>query len=175
VDFLAGDTNVGGGQATGMGRGWFMGGYAPAHYLKQFLPKYASLEEVERKAKAAGYDSWKSHFRFRMNWTLNTELPVLSPWKTVSPINTPTWGAGAEPVLLGGGLGGQPAPLHRPHRDDPGGEPRSPEPARHRREYDLQERHTALTKLPVFLENQKQGNYRVRSIRRRTDATRPCS
>ena len=162
VDFLAGDTNVGGGQATGMGRGWFMGGYAPAHYLKQFLPKYASLEEVERKAKAAGYDSWKSHFRFRMNWTLNTELPVLSPWKTVSPINTPTWGLERNPYFWAVDSAGNQLPyidrivmtlaenLEVLNLRAIAGE------------YDLQERHTALTKLPVFLENQKQGNYRVR-------------
>jgi peptide/nickel transport system substrate-binding protein len=29
-------------------------------------------------------------------------------------------------------------------------------------EYDLQERHISLNKLPVFIENQKKGNYTVR-------------
>jgi len=162
VDFLAGDTNVGGGQATGMGRLWFMGGYAPAHYLKQFLPKYSSLDEVERKAKAAGYDSWKSHIRFRMSWALNPELPVLCPWKTVSSINTPTWGLERNPYFWAVDSAGNQLPyidrivmtlaenLEVLNLRAIAGE------------YDLQERHTSLTKLPVFLENRQKGNYRVR-------------
>jgi len=162
VDILAGDTNLGNGQATGMGRGWFMGGYAPAHYLKQFLPKYSSLDEVQQRAKAANYDSWKSHFRFRMNWTLNTELPVLCPWKTVSAINTPTWALERNPYFWAVDTAGNQLPyidrivmtlaenLEVLNLRAIAGE------------YDLQERHTSLSKLPVFLENQKKGNYRVR-------------
>ena len=133
VDILAGDTLIGGGQATGMARASFMGGYAPAHYLKQFLPKYSSADEVTRKAKAAGFDSWVSYFRNRTNWALNTELPVLGPWKTVSPINTPTWAMERNPYYWAVDTGGQPTALHRPDRHGPGGEPRGPEPARHRR------------------------------------------
>jgi len=90
VEILAGDTLIGGGQATGMARASFMGAYAPAHYLKQFLPKFSSVDEVTRKAKAAGFDGWVSYLRNRTNWALNVELPVLTPWKTVSPINTPS-------------------------------------------------------------------------------------
>src|SRR5439155_875876 len=30
-------------------------------------------------------------FLFKNDWALNPELPVLSPWKTATPINTPTW------------------------------------------------------------------------------------
>jgi peptide/nickel transport system substrate-binding protein len=81
VDILAGDTLIGGGQATQMVRTSFMGTYAPTHYLKQFLPKYSSEDEVTRKAKAAGFDSWVSYLRNRTNWTLNAELPVLAPGK----------------------------------------------------------------------------------------------
>ena len=45
---------IGGGLAT---RGAFQnwgGAYAPAHYLKQFLPKYSSEDAVNKKAKDAG-------------------------------------------------------------------------------------------------------------------------
>ena len=55
-------------------------------------PIVAYVDEVQRKARAAGFDSWVSYFRNRTNWALNTDLPVLGPWKTVSPINPPTWG-----------------------------------------------------------------------------------
>ena len=32
-----------------------------------------------------------AHLHFKKDWTLNPELPTLGPWKTVRPINTPTW------------------------------------------------------------------------------------
>ncbi len=161
VDILAGDTLIGGGQATGMARASFMGGYAPAHYLKQFLPKYSSADEVTRKARAAGFDSWVSYFRNRTNWALNTDVPVLGPWKTVSPINTPTWGMERNPYYWAVDTAGNQLPyidrlvmtlaenLEVLNLRAIAGE------------YDLQERHVSLSKLPVFIENQKKGNYSI--------------
>jgi peptide/nickel transport system substrate-binding protein len=138
-----------------------MGGYAPAHYLKQFLPKFSSEDEVTRKAKAAGFDSWVSYIRNRTNWALNPELPTLGPWKTVSPINTPTWGMERNPYYWAVDTAGNQLPyidrlvmnlaenLEVLNLRAIAGE------------YDLQERHISLSKLPVFIENQKKGNYSV--------------
>jgi peptide/nickel transport system substrate-binding protein len=162
VDILAGDTLIGGGQATGMARASFMGGYAPAHYLKQFLPKYSSVDEVTRKAKAAGFDGWVSYIRNRTNWALNPDLPTLGPWKTASPINTPTWAMERNPYYWAVDTAGNQLPyidrivmnlaenLEVLNLRAVSGE------------YDLQERHISLPKLPVFIENQKKGNYSVR-------------
>jgi peptide/nickel transport system substrate-binding protein len=161
VDVLAGDTLIGGGQATQMARSSFFGAYAPAHYLKQFLPKYSSVDEVQRKAKAANFDSWVSYFRNRTNWALNPDLPVLGPWKTVSPINTPTWAMERNPFYWAVDTAGNQLPyidrivmtlaenLEVLNLRAVAGE------------YDLQERHVGLNKLPVYIENQKKGNYRV--------------
>ena len=161
VDILAGDTLIGGGQATGMARASYMGGYAPAHYLKQFLPKYSSADEVTRKAKAAGFDGWVSYFRNRTNWALNVDLPVLGPWKTVSPINTPTWAMERNPYYWAVDTAGNQLPyidrivmnlaenLEVLNLRAIAGD------------YDLQERHVSLSKMPVFIENQKKGNYSI--------------
>ena len=51
--------------------------------------------------KAAGFDGWVSYIRSRWNWALNPELPVLTPWKTVTPINTPTWVLERNPYYMG--------------------------------------------------------------------------
>ncbi|KAF2959197.1 peptide ABC transporter substrate-binding protein [Thermotoga sp. 38H-to] len=56
----------------------------PAHYLKQFHPKYVPLEELQKMAKEAGYDNWSDYF-----WSLgdhnahisNPDLPILAAWK----------------------------------------------------------------------------------------------
>ena len=68
-----------------------MGGYAPAHYLKQYHPKYVSKDDLNKKIKDAKFDNWVALFKFKNDWALNPEVPVLSPWKTVTPINNPTW------------------------------------------------------------------------------------
>jgi peptide/nickel transport system substrate-binding protein len=162
VDILAGSTAIGGGQATQAMGGRSMGAYMPAHYIKQFLPKFSSKEEVEKKAKAAGFDGWVSYIRSRWDWRLNPELPVLTPWKTVSPINTPTWVLERNPYYMGVDTAGNQLPyidrismtlaenLEVLNLRAIAGQ------------YDLQERHTALAKLPVFLENRAKGGYDVR-------------
>jgi peptide/nickel transport system substrate-binding protein len=138
-----------------------MGAYMPAHYIKQFLPKFSSKDDVEKKAKAAGFDGWVSYIRNRWDWRLNPELPVLTPWKTVSPINTPTWVLERNPYYMGVDTAGNQLPyidrismtlaenLEVLNLRAVAGQ------------YDLQERHTALAKLPVFLENRQKVGYDV--------------
>jgi peptide/nickel transport system substrate-binding protein len=158
---LAGSTAVGAGFST---RGAFQnwgGCVAPAHYLKQFLPKYSSEAAVNAKAKAEGYDGWVSWLRMKYSWALNPELPVLTPWKTVSPINTPTWSMERNPYFWGVDTAGNQLPyIDRITMTLA----ENAEVANLRAiagEFDVQERHMHLAKLPVFLENQQKGNYTV--------------
>jgi peptide/nickel transport system substrate-binding protein len=85
----------------------------------------------------------------------------MTPWKTVSPINTPTWSMERNPYFWA--------------VDDKGNQlpyidkitltlAENTEVANLRAiagEYDIMERHMHLAKLPVFLENAKKGNYTV--------------
>jgi peptide/nickel transport system substrate-binding protein len=162
VDILAGSTAMGGGQATQQHFGRTMGAYMPTHYIKQFLPKYSSRDEVDRKAKAAGFDGWLSYIKNRWDWRLNPELPTLGPWKTVSPINTPTWGLERNPYYYGIDSEGNQLPyLDKINM----GVAENLEVLNLRAiagQYDLQERHTAMGKIPVFLENRSKGNYDLR-------------
>jgi peptide/nickel transport system substrate-binding protein len=158
---LAGSTGVGGGQATQQHMGRTMGAYMPAHYLKQFHPKYVGKEEADRKAKAAGFDGWLSYLKNRWDWRLNTDLPVLGPWKTVTPINTPTWVLERNPYYYGVDSEGNQLPyIDRITM----GLAENLEVVNLRAiagQYDFMERHTSLGKLPVFLENRTKGNYTV--------------
>jgi hypothetical protein len=138
-----------------------LGGFAPAHYLKQFHPKYVSEAELDNKVKDAKYDSWVRMFHARNDWALNPELPVLSPWRTVTPINTPTWTLERNPYSVFVDTAGNQLPyidrvtltlaenLEVINLRAIAGE------------YDFQQRHIDLGKLPVFLENQAKGNYKV--------------
>ena len=159
---LAGSTAIGAGLAT---RGAFQnwgGAYAPAHYLKQFLPKYSSEDAVNKKAKELGFDNWVSLLRNRYSWALNPDLPVMTPWRTVSPINTPTWSMERNPYFWAVDTAGNQLPyIDRITMTLA----ENAEVANLRAiagEYDIQERHMHLSKLPVFLENAKKGNYTVR-------------
>ena len=77
------------------------GGYAPKHYLSQFLPKYTSEAEATRKAKAARAQSWTEYLRQQiLVWATNPDLPVLSPWVTTRPINNPPWVLEANPYSI---------------------------------------------------------------------------
>jgi ABC-type transport system substrate-binding protein len=157
-DVLAGSTDLGG-QAWRGALG--LGGYAPAHYLKQFHPKYAGQAEVDKKVKEAKSDSWVRLFLLKNDWSLNPELPVLSPWKTVTPANTPTWTLERNPYSVFVDTAGNQLPyidkvvltlaenLEVINLRAIAGE------------YDFQARHLDLGKLPVFIENQVKGNYKV--------------
>jgi len=138
-----------------------MGGFAPAHYLKQFHPKYVSSEELDTKAKEAKFDNWVGLFKFKNDSTLNPELPVVTPWKTITPINTPTWVLERNPYFYGVDTAGNQLPyidrivmtlaenLEVLNLRAIAGE------------YDKQARHIDLQKLPVLLENQQRGGYKV--------------
>jgi peptide/nickel transport system substrate-binding protein len=157
-DVLAGSTDLGG----AAWRGYVgLGAYAPAHYLKQFLPKYAGQAALDAKVKEAKFDSWVRMFLAKNDWALNPDLPVLTPWKTVTPINTATWTLERNPYSVFVDTAGNQLPyidrvvltlaenLEVINLRAIAGE------------YDFQARHLDLGKLPVFIENQARGGYKV--------------
>jgi peptide/nickel transport system substrate-binding protein len=87
-DVLAGTTHLGG-QAW-QGRSG-MGGFAPAHDLQQYHPKDVARDAREKKAREARFDNWGALFKDKNDWALTPALPVVTPWKTVTPITTPPW------------------------------------------------------------------------------------
>ncbi len=63
----------------------WMYGIEPKHYLKQFHPKYAPIEELEEMAKDAGLDYWYQLFENkRRSWCgqplENPDLPTVLPY-----------------------------------------------------------------------------------------------
>ncbi|MCC6179755.1 MAG: ABC transporter substrate-binding protein [Chloroflexi bacterium] len=163
VDILSAFTQVGGGHALGGSQwGGFMGFYAPAHYLKQFHPKYIGADKATQIARDAGIDGWIQLLKFKNNYQLNPEVPVLTPWKTVQPINTPVWTLERNPYYFGVDSEGNQLPyidkiqltlaenLEVANLRGIAGE------------FDEMGRHMDVAKLPIFLENQEKGNYKVR-------------
>ncbi len=158
---LAGDTQVGGGQSRLQSDGRELGPYAPAHYLKRFLPKNSSVEALTTEAKAAGYDNWVQYFRFKSDWRLNKEAPSLSAWVMTQPINTQTWAMERNPYYYAVDTAGNQLPYIDKVQLTLAENPEVINLRAIAGEYDYMERFIDLAKLPVFLENAERGKYKM--------------
>jgi peptide/nickel transport system substrate-binding protein len=157
-DVLAGSTDLGG----HAWRGYVgLGTYAPAHYLKQFHPKHVGQADLDKKVKDEKFDSWVRMFLFKNDWARNPDLPVLSPWKTVTPINTSTWTLERNPYSVFVDTEGNQLPYIDRVVLTLGENLEVVNLRAIAGEYDFQQRHLDLGKLPVFLENQAKGGYKV--------------
>lgn len=67
------------------------GPYATAHYLKQFHLSYVSPEDLHRKVRKSQQEDWVGLMKLRNNYALNSELPVLMPWRTVQARDSSAW------------------------------------------------------------------------------------
>jgi peptide/nickel transport system substrate-binding protein len=161
LDVLSGDSLIGGGQSVRQARGQGMGAYTPGHYLQQYLPKYSSEDEVNAKAQEEGYDNWVSLLKFKMDWQINPEVPRVGPWRTVQPINTPTWVMERNPYFWAVDTEGN----QLPYIDQVVMTLAEDIEVLNLRavagELDFQARHIDVGKLPVLLENQEKGEYTV--------------
>ena len=136
--------------------------FAPAHYLKQFHPKYVGQAQARRDGRrTAGFDNWVNLFKFKNDWALNPDLPVVTPWKTATPINTPIWTLERNPYCIWVDTEGNQLPYIDKIQLTLAENLEVLNLRAIAGEYDLQERHIDIGKLPVFLENQQKGNYKL--------------
>jgi peptide/nickel transport system substrate-binding protein len=161
VSQIAGDTQVGGGQSRLQSDERELGLYAPAHYLKQFLPKYSSVESLNEKAKAAGFDNWAQVFKIKSDWRLNQDVPTLSAWRMVQPINTQNWVLERNPYFWVVDTEGNQLPYLDKVQLTLAENPEVINLRAIAGEYDYMERFIDVAKLPVFLENAARGKYKV--------------
>ena len=156
---LQGLTQIIGGHARRGQRG--LGGFAPAHYLKQFHPKYVGQAEADKLAKEAGFESWGKNIKQKNRSYSNTELPLLAAWTVTRPLTEPTWEFVRNPYSIWMDEAGN----QLPYIDNivmTVGE--SLEVLNLRAiagEYDSMARHMDLMKLPVFLENAGKSDYSI--------------
>ena len=138
-----------------------LGGFAPAHYLKQFHPKFVSKDDLAKRIGEAKVDSWVTLLKAKNDACRNPDLPVVTPWKTVSAINTPTWGLERNPYSVWVDTDGNQLPYIDRIRMTLGENLEIINLRAIAGEYDSQARHIDIGKLPVLIENQQKGNYRI--------------
>jgi ABC-type transport system substrate-binding protein len=92
---------------------------------------------------------------------MNPELPVISPWQTTQGRNTATWVLERNPYYFGVDTEGNQLPYIDKVVLTLGENLEVINLRAIAGEYDWGERHLDLQKLPVFIENQQKGNYKV--------------
>ena len=147
-----------GGQFT---REWACPLYAPRHYLMQFLPKYTPESDLQEKLKAAGDKNWMQLFKRMATPLENRDLPVVGPWKMVTPITSDVCTMERNPYYFAVDPDGN----QLPYIDkivSPFVENLEVFNARVMAgEVDMQARHVLLDKVPVLKREAARGNYRV--------------
>jgi peptide/nickel transport system substrate-binding protein len=161
TSLIAGNKPPGAGPAEMRQDGLGVCGYLPAHYLKQFLPKYAGQDTVDQAARAAGFDNWVSMMKAKADWCLNPDIPVITAWKTVQPINTPLWSLERNPYSIWVDTDGNQLPYIDKVQLTLGENLEIINFRAIAGEFDYQERHMDIGKLPVLLENRQKGGYNI--------------
>jgi peptide/nickel transport system substrate-binding protein len=135
--------------------------FVPKHYLKQFHPDTTSIEELDRRARAAGFDNWVAYFRDRAQPHRNRDLPTVGPWVMTQPISSELFTFERNPYYWAVDTAGNQLPyIDRIRmRMIPDAEALNAKAVMG--EIDMQHRHIQLSKVPVLHENAERGDYRV--------------
>ncbi len=135
--------------------------YAPRHYLKQFLPKYLSSEEMDRKVEALGMESWVALFIRMSRLHENPDLPVVGPWKTVTPITGDVFSLERNPYYFAVDPEGNQLPYIDRIKMNMVEDIEVFNMRLITGAVDMQHRHVLIDKVPVLKAAAKKENYRV--------------
>lgn len=136
--------------------------YAPGHYLQQFHPSYANVDDLQAMASEAGFEAWHQLFMSKYDdWASNTELPTLSPWVISGDPTGTLWPADRNPYYWKVDEAGNQLPYidritHELVQDTElvtlkvvAGD------------IDMQSRHLNINDLPLYMDSRDTGDYRV--------------
>lgn len=158
AELLASSTDLGG--LSFYGR-FGMGGYAPKHYLSQFHPKYRSESEVSAVAREQGFANWSIYLRNRNDWSLNPELPVLSPWRVAEPINSQNCRLERNPYSVWVDSAGNQLPYIDSIKNILCANADAVSFKAVAGQLDFQNRHLQIEQLPFLLSNRRRSDYNI--------------
>ena len=131
----------------------------PAHYLKQFHPRYTPKDQLERQARQQGRDFWYQHFANQRDWR-NPDIPRIWAWHVTQP-------PPARPAVFSRNpyyWKVDPEGRQLPYIDRITFEIYDMETINIKAingEVGMQGRHIVFQNYPLFMANQRQGGYRV--------------
>ena len=135
--------------------------FAPAHFLKQFHPDFTDRAEVLALAKSKGFEDWQTYFKDVGDSNRNPDVPSMSPWNNKTSIAAELWELERNPYFFSVDAEGN----QLPYIDKISMELIEDIEIFNLKgiagEFDFQARHIVLGKLPVLLQNQDRGNFRM--------------
>ncbi len=135
--------------------------YAPRHYLKQFLPKHTPLSDLKKRAKATGDRTWVTYFQRIASPHKNRDVPVVGPWKMVTPLTSEVYSLERNPYYFAVDPKGNQLPyidkiVMLLFEDVELFNTRAIAG-----EVDMQHRHIQIDKVPILKRESDKGNHRV--------------
>ncbi len=149
------------GPGTSFGNPGVAGGFAPAHYAKKYHAKYADKATLDKLMKDAGFENWVAFYKKMNTWWLTPGYPTVAPWLCVIPVNRSTWVWEPNPYWYQVDTAGNQLPYFSSLVNTLAESIEILNLRAIAGEYDVESRNTQLSKLPVFLQNQERGNYKV--------------
>jgi peptide/nickel transport system substrate-binding protein len=132
-----------------------------AHYLKQFHIKYADKDELDAMIKDAGVEHWYQVFGRKPSTRRNQDTPSYLPWNLSTPSHNDPLVADRNPYYWKVDPEGNQLPyIDTIHWSLVDGKDQLNLRAI-QGEVDMQLRHITFDNVPLFMENQERGNYRV--------------
>ncbi len=140
---------------------YFGGFFVPAHYLKQFHPKYADPEKLEEMAKEYGFDFWYQLFGLKNDWLQNSDRPSLWAWKLASAPTATLMVLERNPYYWKIDPAGNQLPYIDKITHELVENAEMVNMKAVQGELDMQMRHIRLQDYTLLMENRDRGNYRV--------------
>ena len=142
-----------------------MGLIAPAKYLKQFHPKYAAGGEAAttKMATDAKFPGWPQFFLNRMQQNVNADLPGLGPWiqRKGAEITQQVWALDRNPYSIWVDTDGNQLPYIDTISHLVGENQELINLRAIAGEYDVQDRFLDMNKLPLLIDGQTKGGYKI--------------
>jgi peptide/nickel transport system substrate-binding protein len=139
-----------------------LGGVAPKHYLQKFHAKYIGEAQANKLATDNKFASWVPYLKSLIDSKANPDLPVVFPWVTKTPLTNPTaWILERNPYYFGVDTQGNQLPYIGTVQHTVAENTEVITLRATSGEIDYQELLFSVAKLPVLIDSQQRGGYKV--------------
>jgi peptide/nickel transport system substrate-binding protein len=135
--------------------------FLPAHYLKQFHPKYGDQAAIDKMVADAKFKTWTELFASKNAPFENPERPTMAAWYPTSRISDQVFTLKRNPYYVGVDTAGNQLPYIDEVRFTFFADTQALNLAAIAGELDMQDRHVNMMNFPVLKENEEKENYHI--------------
>jgi peptide/nickel transport system substrate-binding protein len=135
--------------------------FLPAHYLKQFHPKYGDQAEIDKMVADAKFKTWTELFASKNAPFENPDRPTMAAWYPTSRISDPVFTLKRNPYYVGVDTAGNQLPYLDEVRFTFFSDVQALNLAAIAGELDMQDRHINMMNYPVLKENEDKAGYNI--------------